>query len=128
MQKIRVLYDSDTFDLQKFGGISRYFSELISIFKRSASIEPLFKLIISNNEYAKYFKLTLINSSLNDIKIKGFRRLSWKLNHYVNSIYTKYHLFKGDFDIFHPTYYNEKYIKHRWWSIPPIRHSRQDDF
>ena len=105
---MKVLFDSTIFDLQLFGGVSRYFAELIAISARKKLFEPKFQLFISNNEYAKKLKLTRIKSNLSTINIKGAKRFSWKLNSFLNSFYTNRHLRKGDFDIYHPTYYSKK--------------------
>lgn len=109
-KKIRVFFDSTIFDLQIFGGVSRYFTELIGTAQQLKLFIPLFKLTISNNEYAKASGLTQIKSNLHYVKIKGFKRLNWKVNQFVNSFYSNRHLRKGDFDIYHPTYYSKKSV------------------
>ena len=108
----RVLFDSTIFDLQIFGGVSRYFTELISRAKKNNLVTILFKLVVSNNEYAKHSNLTTIKSNLHHVKIKGFKRLSWKVNSFLNSFYTNYHLRRGDFDFYHPTYYSKKSVRY----------------
>lgn len=109
-KKIKVLFDSTIFDLQIFGGISRYFSELISVGAKRKLFKPLFRLLISDNEYAKISGHTRLKSNLHRLRVKGSKRLSWKLNGLANSFYTNRHLRKGDFDIYHPTYYSHKSI------------------
>lgn len=110
-KKLKVFFDSTIFDLQIFGGVSRYFTELISRAQSKKLFEPIFRLTISNNEYAKTAKLTVLKSNLHNVKVKGFKRLSWKLNQFVNSFYSKRRFRKGDFDIYHPTYYSKTSVQ-----------------
>ena len=110
--KLKVFFDSTIFDLQIFGGVSRYFAELIGTAIQKNLFKPLFRLTISNNEYAKASGLTRVKSNLHQIKIKGFKRLSWKLNEFTNSFYTNQRLRRGDFDIYHPTYYSKKSVQY----------------
>jgi len=50
---VKVLFDSEIFLLQKYGGVSRYFSEVFSQFysDRSLDIEPEFAFSRTNNRY-----------------------------------------------------------------------------
>lgn len=50
---MKVLFDSEIFLLQKYGGVSRYFSEVISQFfsDKSLDIEPEFAFSRTNNRY-----------------------------------------------------------------------------
>ena len=109
---IKVFFDSTIFDLQIFGGISRYFTELVTTAERKKIFHPVLPLVISNNEYAKRAGLTKIKSNLHNVKIKGFKRLSWKLNSFVNAVFSNRRLRKGDFDIYHPTYYSKKSLRY----------------
>ena len=45
---MKILYDHQTFTLQKFGGISRYFYELVNELDKVSNIEPEISLLLSN--------------------------------------------------------------------------------
>jgi glycosyltransferase involved in cell wall biosynthesis len=103
---MRILYDPQIFASQKFGGISRYFYELM---KHS---EGLFEYsvtgIFSENEYVK--SLRLYREFPIECNFKGKRRIINFLNK-LNSIRK---VKQRNYDIIHPTYYDPyllKYIK-----------------
>ena len=50
---MKVLYDHQIFEMQRFGGISRYFFELINIFGKDDGLVYELPLCFSNNEYLK---------------------------------------------------------------------------
>lgn len=78
---MRILYDSTIFGLQKHGGVSRYFTELIwRIRQRHDASVHLFKGLKG--------KLSRINPLLLDLKLRP-----------------------GKFDIYHPTYYSRSVKK-----------------
>lgn len=92
---MKVLYDEQIFSSQKIGGISRYFYELI---KRNE--EAIFPIIYSDNFYLKKtFNLKFGK------KIKHFLKK-------INQFKVKKFLIKGNYDIFHPTYYNNYFLKY----------------
>ncbi|WP_346862595.1 glycosyltransferase family 1 protein [uncultured Draconibacterium sp.] len=103
---MKVLYDHQIFYTQKYGGISRYFFELMREFRSFKEVEVLFPTIFSNNYY-------LSNS-------EAIHNITYNLNnkHLINAI-TKYNslntnikLRLGNYDVFHPTYYNPKFLKY----------------
>ena len=48
---MKVFFDYQTFSLQNFGGISRYYAELISGINRTADNEAYLPLLFSNNAH-----------------------------------------------------------------------------
>lgn len=108
-----VLYDSQIFDLQKYGGISRYFSEIIPALK-SMGVDPLLPLRISNNEYTGQFAENNPMKIFPGISLPGFNRLKWETSRFVNQKASKKIFSESNFDIFHPTYYNP-------WFIPYLK-------
>lgn len=101
---MKVFYDSQIFSWQKFGGISRYFVELISRMSNDVEVEK--SIIISDNEYLKSqankcFKLLTIP------KFKGKIRIATRLN----EIISKFIIDRNRFDILHPTYYDTYFLK-----------------
>ena len=80
---MKILYDDTIFSLQKYGGISRYFSEVMPRIK-------------------KY----------NGVEVSVFKRLGRKLTRF-NNLIMDYQLNLSKFDIYHPTYYSNTVKKRR---------------
>lgn len=93
---MKVLYDDQIFSAQKIGGISRYFYELI---KRNEN--AIIPLIYTENFYFKKNKITL----------KFGKKIKRYLNK-INRFKVKQFLIKNNFDIFHPTYYDNYFLKY----------------
>jgi len=104
---MKILYDHQTFVLQKYGGISRYFYEMVKYFKNTGD-EVKVALYFSNNHYISDKKHIKHLELLPKYEFRGKQRLSLLLNK-INSIYI---LKKQNFDIFHPTYYDPYFLKY----------------
>ncbi|MES2430044.1 MAG: glycosyltransferase family 1 protein [Bacteroidota bacterium] len=103
---MKILFDHQTFNYQNYGGISRYFIEVINGLKKNYSADVDLQLVYSHNEH-------LIEKNLHPTKpflktIKGGWRLQKILSRY-NEILIKRKLAKG-VDIFHPTYFDTYYL------------------
>ena len=98
---MKILFDHQIFLAQKYGGISRYFVELV---KKYDSLNQKYSLPIhySNNVYLEDIK-----------KIKVFQenKFSNKLFYYINRLIMNKYIKKDNFDIFHPTYYDPYFLK-----------------
>jgi glycosyltransferase involved in cell wall biosynthesis len=102
---MKILYDHQTFTLQKYGGISRYFYEMIKyLSSNNNNIE--ISLYFSNNHYISDNKTIKHFKFLNQYEFRGKQRL----NMLLNKIYSIYILKKQRFDIFHPTYYDTYFL------------------
>lgn len=102
---MRILYDHQIFLAQPFGGISRYFAELI----RSLSFDPECRIDVSafcvSNEY--------LNALFSFSWLKGHLRkniFARKLSSLLNQTCATLAVRSGQFDIFHPTYYNPYFL------------------
>ena len=108
---MKILYDHQIFTIQKFGGISRYFCELYSHLLTMDTIQPEISVVYSENSY--YQELFHQRINLPDQKTLG-KYLNFGKNVAINKI-NEYHCKKqirhGNFDIFHPTYYNPYFLK-----------------
>lgn len=101
---MRVLYDTHVFNWQKVGGISKYYAELISQLRKD-NVDVILPVLVSNNVY------------LNNICTNVYRLFpSWN-NRYkdkfigrINNTLLDYYYYKGEFDIFHPTYYDLSFL------------------
>lgn len=109
---MKILYDHQIFTIQKYGGASQYFIELYSHLLTMDTIQPEISVIYTENSY--YRELFHQRSILPDKTILG-KYMNFgkyiiinKINEY-NSIKR---ITKGDFDIFHPTYYDPYFLKY----------------
>lgn len=103
---MRVFYDHQIFCRQNFGGISRYFFELIKGFANNQQIQSSFSARFTNN----FFANELINERnlLSTASFKGKKDIVRLLNDFI----TQKKLQKQEFDIYHPTYYNSHLLKY----------------
>ena len=105
---MKILYDHQTFSIQKYGGISRYYFELINRICVFQDINTQLSLKYSNNYYIEDANFSNHKGFLKNQEFRGKERLLLNLNgHYTKSI-----LKKGNFDIFHPTYFCPYFLPH----------------
>lgn len=103
---IRVLFDHQTFSLQRYGGISRYFANVYHAIQKQNDIQADVSALYTNNYYLKGFKGLLSNNPLGKIIFKErVRGYIW------NRAYSKKVIDKNNFDIFHPTYYHTYFLE-----------------
>lgn len=117
---MKILYDYQAFSYQNYGGVSRYYFELMS---RLGSNGISFELpaMFSMNHYAKKLK------SSGKIRTKYYGSSDWPAINLISkmAIKTKYKdianfnkqnsqelIRKGDFDVFHPTYYDAYFLQY----------------
>ncbi|MFA4849415.1 MAG: glycosyltransferase family 1 protein [Methanoregula sp.] len=108
---MKILYDHQTFSLQKYGGISRYFYELYSHLLTIDTIHPEISVLYSENSY--YQELFHQKLLLPDQKTLG-KYLNFGKNiviYKINEYNCKKQIRSGNFDILHPTYYNPYFQK-----------------
>jgi glycosyltransferase involved in cell wall biosynthesis len=106
---MKVLYDHQMFSRQKYGGITKYFSEMISNIPAEHQFD--ISLLCSDNHY--------LNSKYNFFRKKNIlpnkefrgkytlRKITYRLNKYCS----KRCIVKGDFDLFHPTFYDDYFLE-----------------
>lgn len=123
---MKILYDYQIFQAQKFGGISRYFSELLGSIDKYKMCDFEISLKYSQNYYIR--QKSFFNEKIGDLKkyvtflpgfefrgkgrIYKFLRNIGIINYQygINENSTINKLKKGDFDIFHPTYYRNYFL------------------
>jgi len=105
---MKILYDHQIFSMQKFGGISRYFSELFFHFNNKKDISIEVRLLLSDNYYLSKTKIIKYINFLPNKQFRGKYRL-FNLINKANSIIA---LKKKNYDIFHPTYYDPYFLEY----------------
>ena len=129
---MKILFDHQIFYLQDFGGISRYFSELISRFNNYGLTTEL-SILHSNNECLKHLPgienkvkpkskpVDPYKSFLRGAEFRGKGFLYRAKNKFLPSPVTKDEyqenklnsiekIKEGNFDVFHPTYYDDYFF------------------
>ena len=105
---MKILYDYQIFHSQKFGGISRYFYELYNELNKDVFLDVSANISIfsTGNHY-------LNNDDFkNKIRPKIFfsNKYFKKVFEYINHLYSTYKLKTDNYDILHPTYYNDYFL------------------
>lgn len=100
-----IRYDYQIFCKQQYGGISRYFYELIKGLESNTETIIQLDLLFSDN---RYFQLLRGNASFwNKMNFKGKKDLTC----FFANCYDSYQSSIKTFDIFHPTYYNKSSLE-----------------
>ena len=102
---MRILYDHQVFSIQKYGGASRYFYELMKRFNGNIHSCKVATVFSENVYYNKDFN-TGLNKLLPDFHFKG----KGKFMAYFNKKKSFKVIKNGDFDVFHPTYYDNYFL------------------
>ena len=101
---MRILFDHQIYHYQNYGGISRYFYELTKGLLRLDN-ECQNSIFLSENEFT--FEKSLYNSRKFvpfDFKGKG------TIKKYLNQKVSENIIKRGEYDIFHPTYYDTYFL------------------
>lgn len=102
---MKILYDDQIFNLVNYGGISRYFYELMKgIIRLGHKAEST--TTFSENIYTKDQEIFNSREFLPNINFKGKYLVKKILNRINNSEKIR----KSNFDLFHPTYYNSYFV------------------
>lgn len=105
---MKVLYDHQCFVQQQFGGVSRYHFQLVKELNKLQDVEAKLSLKYSNNFYINEDKSFKVRRFFPNHKFYFQRTIL----DYINRLYTNRDLVNGDYDIFHPTYFNPYFLNH----------------
>lgn len=103
---MKILYDHQIFVMQRCGGISRYFFELMNYFDKKNEVDFTLSLTFSNNSYLDGAVYSNHRTFFERKEFKGKTRLLL----YINRIQSKKAILKQGFDILHPTYYDPYFL------------------
>ena len=103
---MKVLYDHQIFTSQIYGGISRYFVELMKNFENDDTIEYDLSLRYSNNYYLKQINNISYKTFFKNYNFRGKGRFT----NYINKKISKKVICREHYDIFHPTYYDPYFL------------------
>jgi len=99
------MYEPQMFDLQNYGGITRYFANLVTGINKLEHVQAKLPLAISNNYYVRSFP-QLFNNRLGRLLLKSNRKRTG-----ANRLFACNQIKKSDFDILHATYYDPYFLK-----------------
>lgn len=103
---MKVLYDHQAFTGMTYGGVTRYFYELMQAYAQRDDIDFELSLQFSNNEYLDKASF----SSHRRYGLSHWRNVS-RLASAVNRLYSNQRVRSGDFTVFHPTYYHNYFLR-----------------
>ena len=101
----KVFIDHQKFSTQKYGGISRYFANIIDGIKHTDDITYQLGVLHAKNHYIQNEPLAM-KGALSDRIMNQHEKLDVRLNQF----YCERILKKGNFDVFHPTYYDPYFL------------------
>ncbi len=122
---MKILYDSQCFDMQRHGGVSRCFVELYKHLPKDIQAE--FSVVETDNVYLNDIGVPVANTCYdnfplgkdNEIKRFLYKLLynfkygqygKWDCNPQLNFLESVKQLRKGDYDIFHPTFFSPYFL------------------
>ncbi|WP_246236363.1 glycosyltransferase family 4 protein [Flavobacterium ajazii] len=111
---IKILIDPQIFNLQTYGGISRYYTEIFKRLKKNKKLSIILPIDSSNNVYVANSGLLLKEKKLITYLIKTLNALgvsTRSLNRKISEKKTKRPLRDNNFELFIPTYYDPYFLE-----------------
>ncbi len=125
---MKILFDHQIFEIQKFGGVSRYYIELFKKLKSNKQVQITISVLYSDNDYLIINNDFAPNLSIKSDNYKKFFwgiefKGKWRLYNLINKLFpflvpeklnkklSIKNIKAGNFDIFHPTYYDNYFLK-----------------
>jgi glycosyltransferase involved in cell wall biosynthesis len=111
---MKIVLDPQIYNMQEYGGISRYYTEIFSNLSKNKEISILLPLYTSKNTYVLNSKLFAKSSSLKKLTDFFSSKLGIStrtLNRKWSDELLKEAFYKSNFDLFVPTYYNPYFLK-----------------
>ncbi|CAH0995636.1 D-inositol-3-phosphate glycosyltransferase [Emticicia aquatica] len=103
---MKVLYDHQSFSGAKYGGVARYFYDLMQNLKYEQEVDVKLALLFSNNHYLK-------NGDIKNVIpfrfFLGYAKTNMLFSH-INRLNSAFQISRQNFDIFHPTYFKDYFL------------------
>ncbi|MET3112750.1 glycosyltransferase involved in cell wall biosynthesis [Pedobacter sp. CG_S7] len=103
---LKLLIDHQTFSMQKYGGISRYFTNIQHSLEQREDIQSKVGILYTPNHYLKEYPAPLNNALGRLLLKKSDKCYKW------NKQYSKYLMLKNNYDVLHPSYYHPYFLKY----------------
>ena len=104
---MNIFFDHQTFSQQTYGGISRYYSELIAGINSTSGNDAYLPLLFSNNVHLREIGMRVSPFFAN---VKSKKKL--QMLYYLNKKYNIHKLETQTYNIFHSTYYDPYFLPH----------------
>ena len=105
---MKIFYDHQIFSYQTYGGISRYFFELMNQFQQLRGPDFQLALKYSDNVYLKSLKGAAVEQLPSVLKPGS--KLRFLATYLLNKRLSSRSLRRGDFDVFHPTFFDPSFL------------------
>lgn len=102
---MKILYDHQMFTLQKYGGVTRYFFDLITNLPHGYEYELPIKF--SENQYLS----DGLSSRCKNISYISSFRVKRRIYYFFNNLLSKRAINSNAYDLFHPTYYDTYFLQ-----------------
>ncbi len=102
-----ILFDHQKFTTQRYGGISRYFANMVKYIRFTEDFDCLSGVLYTENQYLTRKKFPFNNRLAKRFFATPFGQ---KQLYKLNQQYCIRLLKKGKFDLFHPTYYDTYFL------------------
>lgn len=102
---MRILFDHQTFSLQNFGGISRYYTELIRGINQTCDNRAYLSTLFSNNVHLREAGI-----KVNPFFSNWHSQRKTSLIYRLNQLYGTVQLRTKAYDVFHATYYDPYFL------------------
>ena len=103
---MKILYDHQSFSGAKYGGVARYFYDLMHNLKHQQGVDVALALKFSNNDYLK-------NGDIKNVTpfsfFVGYAKTNMLFSQ-INRFNSVIQLATQDFDVFHPTYFKDYFL------------------
>lgn len=109
---MKLLYDHQIFAVQQYGGISRYYYELLRCYAAEGAPEFELACPYTTNVYLWGAPFLKLNTPLTRKRFKGSGLINNLLAGSKNRSVAETALQAGDYDLFHPTYYDPYFLEH----------------
>ncbi|MFB9079875.1 glycosyltransferase family 4 protein [Flavobacterium procerum] len=111
---MKIILDSQAFDMQQYGGISRYYTEIFSVLSQQKDIRIEIPLGYTHNVYFNESILHKNKKSVAALWLYLLEKAGLSIRKKIkklNRTETKKLLLKQDFDVFVPTYYDSYFLE-----------------
>ncbi len=102
----KILYDNQMFTFQRFGGVTRYFADLIYNLPAKDFVADIPMKYCENHYVTKTY-----GHKYETIGFPKNYRIKRRIYSFFNNNISKEAIRHGDYDIFHPTYYDPYFLK-----------------
>lgn len=102
---MKILYDHQMFSIQKYGGVTRYFCNLMQNLPKGMEYE--LPIMYSENQYLE----EMLSMNLKKIPFTSSFRVKRRIYYFFNNRISCKRINNNEFDLFHPSYYSSYFLR-----------------